>query len=52
MGMGEGKNQHWQLVGEKDSFIACSSARHRGEVMCHAFHQKELFFTTFCVSTR
>lgn len=52
MGMGEGKSQHWQLAGEEDSSIACTSARHRGEVMRHAFHQKELFFARFCVPAR
>lgn len=32
MGMGEGKNQHWQLEGEKDSFIVFTQGR--GDASC------------------
>lgn len=39
-------------AGRKDSFTLCNSARHRKEVMCSAFCQKQLFFTTFFASTR
>lgn len=46
MGMGEGRNQHWQLVGQKGSFIACPSARHRGEVTDHAFTKRSSFHHT------
>lgn len=46
MGMGKGRNQHWKLVREKDSYIACPSARRRGEVTYHAFTKRSSFYHT------